>query len=81
MSTPEPKKSVTVSRKTVTTTEANHEVEPRESQDRQGARPLPATTTRAGAAAHALLDDAAGQQKSETEEALERATEDDTKSS
>ncbi|MCW5718590.1 MAG: hypothetical protein KIS68_12245 [Bauldia sp.] len=70
MSAPEPKKPVTIS-------EANHEVEPRDprSDDRHGARPVPSTT---GAAAHALLDDAAGRPKSETEEALDRATDEDT---
>lgn len=78
MSTPEPKKTVTVSRKTVTVSETSHEVEPRESQESRGARPVPSTT---GAAAHALLDDAAGRPRSETEEALDRAAGDDTRSS
>lgn len=69
MTDTEPKKRVTIS-------EANHDAEPRDPRaaGRHSARPVPTTT---GAAAHALLDDAAGRQKSETEEALDRATDKD----
>ena len=70
MSAADPKK------KPVTISEANHEVEPRDphANERQGTRPVPSI---AGGAAHALLDDAAGRPKSETEEALEWATDAD----
>lgn len=69
MTASDPKKPVTIS-------EANHDTEPRKpgSEERQSHRPVPSTT---GAAAHALLDDAAGRPKSETEEALDRATDKD----